>query len=164
MKINRVLFTENCLSNINKIINEHIIETEIGGCLVGYQVGDSLIVTHASGAGEKSKMDYDYIEIDGEYTTRYSNRLNELSNHRLYFLGDWHTHLSNNLSPSMRELKAIKGLSKFIPIEYRDTLITTIINHFNTKYFKVYCLDNNEEIKEVTCSVIQNLTWIEDFI
>jgi len=165
MKINKVLFTENCLSSINIIIdNYNIIKTEVGGSLVGYQLADNLIVTHASDAGKNAKMSYNSIEIDGEYTTQYCNHLNELSNHRLYFLGDWHTHLSNNLNPSSSDLNAMKLLSRFVPEEYRDTLITVIFNHFDTKHFKVYCLNSDETLYQVTFSVIPNPYWIEDFI
>lgn len=164
MMINNVLFTENGLSCIKKILSDHIIKTEIGGCLVGYQEDDTLIVTHASGAGENAKMGYDYIEIDGEYTTEFCNQLNEKSNHRLYFLGDWHTHLSDNLSPSMRDLNAMKSLSSFMPIEYKHTIITVIINHFNTRCLRAYCLDGSDKLYQVSCSVIPNPAWVDDFI
>lgn len=164
MKINRVLFTENCLSNINKIVDNHFIKTEVGGSLVGYQQSDNLIVTHASDAGKNAKMSYNSIEIDGEYTTQYCNRLNKLSNYRLYFIGDWHTHLSNNLNPSRSDLNAIRSLSKFVPEEYRDALITVIFNHFDTKDFKVYCLNSGNALYQVDCSVIPNPRWIKDFI
>jgi integrative and conjugative element protein (TIGR02256 family) len=164
MKINRVLLTENCLSNINKIVDNHIIKTEVGGSLVGYQQSDNLIVTHASDAGKNAKMSYNSIEIDGEYTTKYCNRLNKLSNYRLYFLGDWHTHLSDNLNPSSSDLNAMRLLSKFVPEEYRDVLITVIFNHFDTKNFKVYCLSSDIALQQVDFSVISNPRWIEDFI
>lgn len=164
MKINRVLFTENCLSNINVVVDNHIIKTEVGGSLVGYQQFGDLIITHASDAGRNAKMSYNSILIDGEHTTQYCNRLNELSNHRLYFLGDWHTHLSNNLNPSRSDLNAIRSLSKFVPEEYRDALITVIFNHFDTKHFKVFCLNSCNALHQIDCSVIPNPRWIEEFI
>lgn len=164
MKINRALFTENCLSSINRIIDNHIIKTEVGGSLVGYQQSDYLIVTHASNAGKNAKMSSNSIKIDGEYTTQYCNRLNKLSNYRLYFLGDWHTHLSNNLNPSSSDLNAMRSLSRFVPEEYRYALITVIVNHFDTKHFKVYCLNSDNTLYQVGFSVIPNPRWIEDFI
>jgi integrative and conjugative element protein (TIGR02256 family) len=164
MKINHVFFTQNCISYINKIIENHNIETEVGGSLVGSQLSDTLIVTHASGPGKNAKMFYDSVEIDGEFTTNFCNHLNLISNHRLYYLGDWHTHLSNNLNPSSRDLNAIKRLSKFIPMVYRDTLITVIINHHKPKNIKVYCLGSEQKLVGVSCSEIPNPSWIEEFL
>lgn len=164
MKINKVLFTENFLSSINKIIDEHLLKTEVGGCLVGYQIDDNLVVTHASHAGENAKMTYRSIKIDGEYTTQFCNHLNEQSNYKLYFLGDWHTHLSDNLSPSNTDLNAMKDLAKYTPKEYRDTIITIILNHFEPLNVKVYCLENQKRLVTIDYSTISNPDWIEEFI
>ena len=70
MKITNVLFTENSIRSINKIIDQHELTTEVGGTLVGYQYYDQLIITHASEPGENARMSYDSIEIDGEYATK----------------------------------------------------------------------------------------------
>lgn len=164
MKIKKVLFTENSISNINKIINEHEFKTEIGGALVGYQKEDKLIVTHASNPGNDSKMSFDSIEIDGKHVTRFCNRLNELSNYRLYYIGDWHTHLSNNLRPSERDLTAIKQLSNYLPKQYRNSLITIIVNHYKPSRIAVYSLNNFNELKALSNSVIPNPIWISKYI
>lgn len=164
MKIKKVLFTENSISNINKIINEHEFKTEIGGSLVGYQKEDQLIITHASKPGNDSKMSFDSIEIDGEHVTRFCNKLNELSNHRLYFIGDWHTHLSNNLNPSESDLTAIKQLSNYLPRQYRNSLITIIVNHYIPSRIGVYTLNNFDELRALSYSVIPNPIWISKYI
>jgi integrative and conjugative element protein (TIGR02256 family) len=164
MKVNNVLFTENCLRSINEIITQHELVTEIGGTLVGYQQHDHLIITHASGPGENAKMSFNSIEIDGEYATRYCNKINELSDHQLYFLGDWHTHLSDNLNPSNRDLVAMKRLSKYTPAKYRDSLITIIANHYKPTKFKVYSLNKGSKLKTVSYSMIPNPGWIQKFI
>lgn len=164
MKINSVLFTENSISNINKIIGQHELKTEIGGSLVGYQQDEQLIITHASDPGENAKMSFDSIEIDGEYVTRFCNRLNELSMHKLYFLGDWHTHLSNNLNPSNRDLVAMKRLSNYTPYEYRDSLITVIINHYDPVKIKAYSLYKGRKLKSISHCIVPNPSWIEEFL
>ncbi len=160
MKINKVLFTENSISNINEIIGQHELKTEVGGALVGYQQGEQLIITHASDPGENAKMSFDSIEIDGKYVTKFCNKLNELSNYKLYFLGDWHTHLSNNLNPSKRDLIAIQRLSKYIPAEYRDSLVTVIVNHYDPSKIGVYSLNSDSKLKAISCSKIPNPPWI----
>jgi len=164
MQINEVLFTKNSISNIGNIISQHLLKTEIGGSLVGYQLEEKLIVTHASDAGENVKMTYNSIEIDGGYTTNFCNRLNVLSNHRLYYIGDWHTHLSNNLNPSNSDLIAMKRLFRYIPIDYRDTLITVIIDHNNPNHFKAYCLQKEKKLVTVSHSIIPNPSFIEEFL
>lgn len=163
MKVNKVLFTENFISSFNEIIVQHKCITEIGGTLVGYQQQDHLIITHASGPGENAKMSFNSIEIDGEYATGYCNHLNEISDHQLYFLGDWHTHLSDNLNPSNRDLVAMKRLSKYTPAEYRDSLITIIVNHFNPTKIEVYSLNNGRNLKTISHSMILNPEWIGKF-
>jgi len=164
MKVNKVFFTENGVSSIMKIIDKHELITEVGGALVGYQELDYIVITHASGPGKNTKMSYDSIEIDGKHATNYCNQLNEVSGHKLYFLGDWHTHLSNNLNPSNRDLVAIKCISKYIPIEYRDSLIAVIINHYEPLETKVYSFDGGRRLKEVLYFITPNPLWIEEYI
>lgn len=164
MKINNVLFTENSISNINNIIGQHELKTEVGGSLVGYQQDEQLIITHASDPGENAKMSIDSIEIDGEYVTGFCNRLNELSNHKLYFLGDWHTHLSNNLNPSKRDFIAMKRLWKYTPEEYRDTLVTVIVNHYDPLKFKVYSFSKGSKLELISHSITSNPSWIIKYI
>ncbi|WP_430789062.1 hypothetical protein VBD025_02685 [Virgibacillus flavescens] len=164
MKITNVLFTENSISDINKIINQHELVTEVGGTLVGYQQDGHLVITHASYPGENAKMSYDSIEIDGEYATKYCNQLNELSDNRLYFLGDWHTHLSDNLNPSNKDLVAMKCLSKYVPAEYRDSIITVIVNHYDPLKIKAYFLHKGKRLKTISNSKIPNPAWVKGFI
>jgi|SRR5690625_444534 len=163
MKVNKVCFTENCISNITEIIERHELITEVGGALVGYQSGDYLIITHASDAGKNAKMSYNSIEIDGEHATNYCNKLNELSDHKLYFLGDWHTHLSDNLKPSKRDIIAMKTLSKYIPFEFRNSLITVIINHYNPSEIKVFSLYGDNKLKKVLHSMIPDPLWVQNY-
>jgi integrative and conjugative element protein (TIGR02256 family) len=164
MIINNVLFAENSITCINNIIAQHEASTEIGGALVGFQCEKTLIVTHASGAGNKAKMAYDYIEIDGEYTTQFCNQLNNLSDQRLYFLGDWHTHLSDNLKPSIRDQKAMKRLSKYMPKPFRNTLITVIVNHYSPHDLRVYKMDKKVNLQSICYSSIPTPLWVSEFI
>ncbi|STO11369.1 Uncharacterised protein [[Flavobacterium] thermophilum] len=65
----------------------------------------------------------------------YCNYLNKVSNNSLYYLGDWHTHLSSNLLPSPTDYKAAQTLASYLPEDIRFSLITVIFNHFFTKKF-----------------------------
>lgn len=162
--IKNIQFTENGITCIKDIIERHTIQTEIGGALVGYHEKNNLVITHASEPGKNAKMTYSSIEIDGKYTTRYCNRLNQLSDHRLYYLGDWHTHLSTNLSPSFKDIRAMRDISKYVPSEYKDTLITVILNHFDPNQIKVYRFNKLIKLTCVNYSYIPNPLWITKFI
>ncbi|KAF0994006.1 MULTISPECIES: Mov34/MPN/PAD-1 family protein [Bacillaceae] len=152
--INKVYITSYCLQTIEYIIRRHNQNTEIGGALVGFQKGDSLTITHASDPGPKAIMQNNWIKIDEQYTTDYCNYLNKVSNNSLYYLGDWHTHLSSNLLPSPTDYKAVQALSSYLPEDIRFSLITVIFNHFSPQNFKVYNYTQKRILKEVNCKII----------
>jgi len=99
-------------------------------------------------------MKHNSIKIDEEYTTDYCNYLNKVSNNTLYYLGDWHTHLSDNLLPSPTDYIAVQTLASYLPEDIRYSLITVIFNHFSPNSFKVYNYTKKKILKEVNCKII----------
>lgn len=152
--INKVYMTSYCFKSIEYMIKRHDQKTEIGGVLVGFQKGDCLTITHASDPGPKAVMKHNSIKIDEEYTTDYCNYLNKVSNNTLYYLGDWHTHLSDNLLPSPTDYIAVQTLASYLPEDIRYSLITVIFNHFSPNSFKVYNYTKKKILKEVNCKII----------
>jgi Mov34/MPN/PAD-1 family. len=152
--LNKVYITSYCLETIKLIIKRHNQKTEIGGVLVGFQKRDSLTIIHASDPGPNAIMQHNWIKIDEQYTTEFCNYLNKLSNNSLYYLGDWHTHLSSNLLPSPTDYKAVQTLASYLPEDARFSLITVIFNHFSPDIFKVYNYSQERLLKEVECSII----------
>ncbi|MFB1082501.1 Mov34/MPN/PAD-1 family protein [Jeotgalibacillus sp. JSM ZJ347] len=164
MTIKEVLFTENSLNQIEEFLQNHKKGTEFGGALVGYQKGEVLIITHASSPGKSAKMTYSSIEFDKEHVTKFCNDINKKSDYMLYFLGDWHTHPSKNLNPSQKDIKAIKKLANYFPLEFRENILMVIVSQYDIKHLKTYILTSNKNLKETSHSTIVDPNWIEEFI
>ncbi|TQR33621.1 hypothetical protein C7Y47_11315 [Lysinibacillus sphaericus] len=166
MEIIKVLFTENALKSMKEIILKFGKRAEIGGCLVGCQINDVLLVTHASEPGPKAKMSRYAINIDNKYTTRFSNRINQLSNNKLYYLGDWHTHLSTDLRPSVTDLRALKVLNNYVPKQFKNTVISVIMNHFDSNQLKAYkfSIQDDTTLNELQIEIITDPEWLSKFI
>lgn len=166
MEINKVLITENALKSMKEIIMKFGKRAEIGGCLVGCQINNVLLVTHASDPGPKAKMSRYSINIDNKYTTRFSNRINQLSNNKLYYIGDWHTHLSTDLRPSQTDLRALRVLNNYVPRELKNTVISLIMNHFNSSQVKVYKFrtDDGKTLCELQIEFIIDPEWLSKYI
>lgn len=165
MEIFKVLFTENALKSMKEIIWKFGKRAEIGGCLVGCQINNVLLVTHASEPGPKAKMSRYSINIDNKFTTKFSNRINQLSNNKFYYIGDWHTHLSTDLRPSQTDLKALRVLNDYVPSEFKNTIISVIMNHFNSNKLKAYKLSNDgKTLNELKIEFITDPEWLSEYI
>lgn len=165
MAIKKVYFTENSLENIRNVIRRYGDFTEVGGCIVGCQYGEELLVTHASDPGKCAKMERYSIVIDNVHTTKFANSLNEISDKKLYFIGDWHTHLSDDLRPSSTDFRALRGLNNYVPKAYKNLIISVIVNHFDSSQIKVYKLSSNSKnMEEVQCEVVENPDWLISYI
>lgn len=158
--IRKVFITSYCLTVIHSIIEGTKKKNEVGGALVGFQHKDSLTITHASMPGPKAKMKKYSVVIDGEYTTDFCNNINRCSNHSLYYIGDWHTHLSTNLTPSHSDLKAMKIMASYLPKEIEFTLITFIFNHFSPDNFVVYNYGKEKKLEKISYEIIDTPEWV----
>lgn len=165
MEIIKVLFTENALKSMKEIILKFGKRAEIGGCLVGCQINNVLLVTHVSEPGPKAKMSRYSFNIDNKFTTKFSNRINQLSNNKFYYIGDWHTHLSTDLRPSQTDLKALRILNNYVPSEFKNTIISVIMNHFNSNQLKAYKFSNDgKKLKELETEFITDPEWLSEYI
>ncbi|MFY3792568.1 hypothetical protein ACOQFO_12920 [Ureibacillus sp. MALMAid1270] len=165
MAIKKVYFTENSLRNIRDVIRRYGDFKEVGGCIVGCQYGEELLVTHASDPGKRAKMQRYSIVIDNIHTTKFANSLNEIYDKKLYFIGDWHTHLSSDLRPSSTDFRALKSLNNYVPKAYKNLMISVIVNHFDSSQIKVYRLSSNSKnMEEVQFEVVENPDWLISYI
>lgn len=164
-KIKTVLITKNAKMLIQNEIDINGKQTETGGALVGYQVQDIIVVTHASGPGKKSKRTRYSVEIDGNFTTQYCNRLNLLSNYNLYYIGDWHTHLTDCLNPSRSDYIAMTTIYKEMNIDENHSLISVILFHNCIEKVRAYAIDkNNREFYEIKAQYVPNPSCIIPYI
>lgn len=165
MDIKKVYFTENSLKNIRDVISRYGELTEVGGCIVGCQSGEELLVTHASNPGKGAKMERYSIVIDNVHTTKFTNVLNEISDKKLYFIGDWHTHLSVDLRPSSTDFRALKSLNNYVPKVYKNLIVSVIVNHFDSSQIKVYKLSSSfQNIEEVEYELVKDPDWLNSYI
>lgn len=162
MDIKKVYISKNAIEDIERIIINNGNDTEVGGCLVGCEINQELLITHVSPPGPNSKRSRYSIDIDNKFTTQFSNELNKCYDNKIYYLGDWHTHLSSNLRPSSTDIKALKKLNDYVPIVYKNSIVSMIINHFSFTKYKIYKLNDNEVslVVEVPSEIIENPEWL----
>lgn len=163
MDIEKVYLTKNALKIMNNIIVSSGNYHEVGGCLVGCEIDGEILITHASSPGPKSRRSRYSIEIDNKYTTDFSNALNETSNNKLYYLGDWHTHLSLDLRASSTDIRALNILNDYVPTKFKNSIISLIMNHFDPAKYRVYQLNEMKSIIEIPSEIVDNPKWL-DFI
>lgn len=85
---------------------------ETGGILIGYKdkIGNH-VITHATGPGPKAYHGITYFEADNKYCQNILNKIFDLTEGALTFLGDWHTHPWGALKLSSRDIKTFKELA-----------------------------------------------------
>lgn len=74
---------------------------EIGGWLLGYRRGDTIVVTHAT--APRSRGTPFGVTISARGHRPAFDRLWEATQGRVTFLGDWHTHPGGPAQPSARD-------------------------------------------------------------
>lgn len=103
------------LSYTARITIEHQIRkeqaNETGGVLLGALKGNELDIDWASGPGDASLHTTISFVLNTEYAQGCIDTANDLSNGRLRFFGEWHSHPSGSLSPSQNDLRALKRLA-----------------------------------------------------
>src|SRR5690606_21933342 len=86
-------------------------ETETGGILAGRLEGSTLRIEYASGPGDHSRRTRNHLVLDKQYAQGQIDALAALSQGRLRYTGEWHTHPSGNLTPSPADLRSLRTLA-----------------------------------------------------
>ncbi|MCC3377149.1 Mov34/MPN/PAD-1 family protein [Cohnella sp. REN36] len=139
------------MANITQEVKK-VSNVETGGALIGYLSDNYAVITHCSGPGPKSKLTRTSVTIDGNYTTRLCMDISSRSDGRLYYLGDWHTHLGNSLCPSATDISAMAVLlnEKVTPW----SSLFSLILHKDLTTYRLYQFrlgKKFEELPVVTC-------------
>lgn len=161
MVINKVYLSKSVIEVMKDVILSYGNNTEVGGCLVGCEINGEILVTHASPPGPNAKRRRYSIDIDNKFTTKFSNELNKHSNNKLYYLGDWHTHLSSDIRASTTDIRALKKLNDYVPIQYRNTIISLIMNHFEPIKYKVYQFNEMRSLIEIPSEIVEDPEWLD---
>lgn len=80
---------------------------------------------------------------------------------RLYYLGDWHIHLENNLYPSATDIKAMEILLKEIVTPW--PWLFSLILHKELKTYRLYQFERNKLFKEVQIIFCRDPFFISDY-
>ena len=85
---------------------------ETGGVLAGHLDGKTLHVEYASGPGPRARRTRHRLRLDHRYAQGCIDAVRVLSNERLRFYGEWHSHPTNNLIPSPDDLRSLHRLAQ----------------------------------------------------
>lgn len=84
---------------------------ETGGVLCGYvTVDQALVITHASGPDQISRRGPFWFGLSGDFASAYCREVEDLTEGRSYFIGDWHSHLAPSVTPSLQDIQSMKEL------------------------------------------------------
>lgn len=84
---------------------------ETGGPMVGYMtVDEALVVTNVAGPGLHGLTSRVSVTIDGAHATRFTAEETERSGGRVRYVGDWHVHPGEDVSPSPTDRSALRLL------------------------------------------------------
>lgn len=159
--IKRVFLTENAITLIkNEIGDNPTVET--GGALVGYYADKSLVITHASGPGPRAVLTSASVLIDGKYTTAFCRHFMEVSTGCLYYVGDWHIHLTNDLRPSVTDRSAMATMLKANSNVEQELVSAIFFKDLST--MKVYSVDFRNRFKEIDVVISSNPECILPFL
>ena len=87
-------------------------ENETGGILVGYFSDDSsAIVTGASDAGPNAESSPTHFSRDVEHTQRWLEKQIRASKMRVEYIGEWHSHPSEDTNPSITDITSLAGIA-----------------------------------------------------
>ncbi|MBD0331396.1 MAG: ThiF family adenylyltransferase [Chitinophagaceae bacterium] len=97
-------FMQNLIAKNSKI--------ETGGVLAGYiDENGNIIITNASEPGPKAIQSENRFEKDVEYCQKFLDDLYVQSNRQIVYLGEWHSHPSENNHPSGTDIKSLSEIA-----------------------------------------------------
>lgn len=70
-----------------------------------------VVITHCCGPGPKAKQKKFSITFDSAYTQKFINGIYIQTNGQITYLGDWHSHISSNLKPSITDRKELHRIA-----------------------------------------------------
>lgn len=85
---------------------------ETGGMLLGYRVGDEVVVQAITGPGPDAKHHRARFEPDAAWQQQELERVYAESGRITTYLGDWHTHPAGVPVPSRRDRKTARKVAR----------------------------------------------------
>lgn len=140
-----VFFNSSTL-NIIKDLIKNSLNVETGGVLAGYRDGkENIFITDASGPGPKAVQSGSRFEKDITFCQHFLDELYIQTNNRIVYVGEWHSHLSNNNNPSGTDLRSLSEISSqkeyltekpIMIIFSKDAIPSCTVHPFGKLYYK----------------------------
>lgn len=140
------VFFNNSTLNIVKDLIRNSQNVETGGVLAGYRdEKGNVFITEASGPGPKAIQSVSRFEKDITYCQHFLDELYIHTNNRIVYIGEWHSHLSNNNNPSGTDLRSLSEISSqkeyltekpIMIIFSKDETPSCTIHPFGRLYYK----------------------------
>lgn len=112
MIFKNLFINKDVLSFITNEVRETKNEVETGGILMGYYtVKDEVVITNICGPGPKAKQKKYSIVLDSLYAQKFVNEIFKETNGQITYIGDWHSHTTDNLTPSRTDKNGLKKLA-----------------------------------------------------
>jgi integrative and conjugative element protein (TIGR02256 family) len=86
---------------------------ETGGVMLGYWADDVPVITHAIGPGPDASHGPSSFIPDYDYQDEEIARLYTLSNRKLAYLGDWHTHPAAEAYLSEKDIGTLRRIAAY---------------------------------------------------
>jgi integrative and conjugative element protein (TIGR02256 family) len=84
---------------------------ETGGVLLGYRVGEDIVVTEATGPGPHALHGRTFFRPDTRYCQRCLEEAYEQTEGVVTYLGEWHSHPHGSSWPSRKDCETMAGIA-----------------------------------------------------
>lgn len=113
MIIQDIFIKRDAISFIKNEVKKTSNEVETGGILMGYYtVKDEVVITHCCGPGPKAKQRKYSVTLDSAHAQKFVDVIYLQTIGKITYIGDWHSHTSNNLTPSRTDKKELNKIAK----------------------------------------------------
>lgn len=86
-------------------------DRETGGILIGYVDGVRAYVTRATGPGPNAERSAQIFRRDVDYVQRELDKATDELGDRGLYIGEWHSHLTPNTTPSPTDVRSLTGIA-----------------------------------------------------
>ncbi|PWW26613.1 integrative and conjugative element protein (TIGR02256 family) [Cytobacillus oceanisediminis] len=136
MNLEDIFIKRDALSFIENEVKKTDNEVETGGILMGYYtVKDEVVITHCSGPGPKAKHRKYSVTLDSAYAQKFVDEIYLQTNRNITYIGDWHSHTFNDLTPSRTDKKELNKIAKN-RLSRLETPIMLIVCYDDQQLFK----------------------------
>jgi integrative and conjugative element protein (TIGR02256 family) len=119
---------------------------ETGGVLMGYSSKEEeVVITHASLPGHFAMQRKQSIMFDTEYCQDYINKVYQLTNGYITYIGDWHSHTIYDLHPSIIDIKELKRTANSKKSRLKNPIMAIVFGEEDQFGWNILSLDDTKK-------------------